>query len=139
MTGTNAFSANAPCPISLLPGPLEVLASPTLYGGKLYWCIYLFASSSSNPSSICSSLFIPNVTIDITWVCPLVKIALPCTLGRTPTSHDNGLISSIALPSGRLCSSKIIFLTHVFSRSCTLSLMSVFFSSATSSPYFSMK
>ena len=28
-TGTNAFSANAPCPISLLPGPLDGLASPT--------------------------------------------------------------------------------------------------------------
>ena len=36
ITGTNAFSANAPCPISLLPGPRDVLASPTLYGGKLY-------------------------------------------------------------------------------------------------------
>ena len=30
ITGTNAFSANAPCPISLLPGPLDGLASPTL-------------------------------------------------------------------------------------------------------------
>ena len=28
-TGTNAFSANAPCPISLLPGPQDGLASPT--------------------------------------------------------------------------------------------------------------
>ena len=28
-TGTNAFSAKAPCPISLLPGPLDGLASPT--------------------------------------------------------------------------------------------------------------
>ena len=28
-TGTNAFSAKAPCPISLLPGPLLGLASPT--------------------------------------------------------------------------------------------------------------
>ena len=28
-TGTNAFSANAPCPTSLLPGPLDGLASPT--------------------------------------------------------------------------------------------------------------
>ncbi len=35
-TGTNAFSANAPCPISLLPGPREAFASPTLYPGKLY-------------------------------------------------------------------------------------------------------
>ena len=35
-TGTNAFSAKAPCPTSLLPGPRDVLASPTLYGGKLY-------------------------------------------------------------------------------------------------------
>ena len=34
-TGTNAFSAKAPCPISLLPGPLDALASPTLYAGKL--------------------------------------------------------------------------------------------------------
>ena len=29
-TGTKAFSAKAPCPISLLPGPLDGLASPTL-------------------------------------------------------------------------------------------------------------
>ena len=29
-TGTNAFSANAPCPTSLLPGPLDGRASPTL-------------------------------------------------------------------------------------------------------------
>ena len=29
-TGTKAFSASAPCPISLLPGPLDGLASPTL-------------------------------------------------------------------------------------------------------------
>ena len=36
ITGTNAFSANAPWPISLLPGPLDGLASPTLYDGKLY-------------------------------------------------------------------------------------------------------
>ena len=35
-TGTNAFSANAPCPISRLPGQREVLASPTEYAGKLY-------------------------------------------------------------------------------------------------------
>lgn len=36
ITGTNALSAKAPCPISLLPGPREGLASPTLYEGKLY-------------------------------------------------------------------------------------------------------
>ena len=35
ITGTKALSASAPCPTSLLPGPLEGLASPTLYGGKL--------------------------------------------------------------------------------------------------------
>ena len=35
-TGINAFSASAPCPISLLPGPLDGFASPTLYDGKLY-------------------------------------------------------------------------------------------------------
>ena len=35
ITGTKAFSANAPCPISLLPGPRDGLASPTLYDGKL--------------------------------------------------------------------------------------------------------
>ena len=29
ITGTRAFSANAPCPISLLPGPRDGLASPT--------------------------------------------------------------------------------------------------------------
>ena len=29
ITGTNALSARAPCPISLLPGPLEGLVSPT--------------------------------------------------------------------------------------------------------------
>ena len=139
ITGTSAFSANAPCPISLLPGPLEGLASPTLYDGKLYWCIYLFESSSSNPSSICSSLFIPNVTIDITCVWPLVNIALPWTLGNTPTSQERGLISSIFLPSGRLCSSKIISLTHAFSKSCMLSAMSVCFSCANSSPFFSIK
>ena len=38
-TGIKAFSASAPCPISRLPGPRDVLASPTLYEGKLYWCI----------------------------------------------------------------------------------------------------
>ena len=35
ITGAKALSASAPCPISLLPGPREGLASPTLYGGKL--------------------------------------------------------------------------------------------------------
>lgn len=34
-TFSNAFSANLPCPISLLPVPLVPLASPTLNGGKL--------------------------------------------------------------------------------------------------------
>jgi len=34
-TGTNALSANAPCPISLLPTHLNILTSPTEYGGKL--------------------------------------------------------------------------------------------------------
>ena len=34
-TGISALSASAPCPISLLPGPLDGLASPTLYAGKL--------------------------------------------------------------------------------------------------------
>ena len=34
-TGTKAFSANAPCPISLLFGPLIGYASPVEYGGKL--------------------------------------------------------------------------------------------------------
>ena len=28
-TGISAFSASAPCPISLLPGPLETFVSPT--------------------------------------------------------------------------------------------------------------
>ena len=103
-TGTRAFSAKAPCPISRLPGPREVFASPTEYPGKLYWCIYLFDSSLSIPSKDCSSLTIPKVAIDITCVNPLVNIALPCTLGSNPTSHDNGLISSKFLPSTRLCS-----------------------------------
>ena len=35
ITGSKALSAKAPWPISLLPGPLDGLASPTLYGGKL--------------------------------------------------------------------------------------------------------
>ena len=35
ITGSRAFSASSPCPISLLPGPLDDFASPTLYGGKL--------------------------------------------------------------------------------------------------------
>ena len=60
---------------------------------------------------------LPSVTIDITCVCPLVNIALPCTLGSTPTSQESGRISSIFLPSGRLCSFKIISLTHCFSKS----------------------
>ena len=60
------FSAKAPCPISLLPGPFDGLASPTLYEGKLYWCIYLFSVSLSKPSSICSSAFVPNVAIERT-------------------------------------------------------------------------
>mgnify|MGYP002322677682 CR=1 FL=1 len=34
-TGINAFSAKAPCPISLRPGPLDGLVSPTEYDGKL--------------------------------------------------------------------------------------------------------
>ena len=68
ITGTKAFSAKAPCPISLLPGPRDGLASPTEYEGKLYWCIYLFPVSSSTPSNICSSLFIPSVTIVIACV-----------------------------------------------------------------------
>ena len=34
-TGTSAFSANAPCPISRRPGPLDGLVSPTEYEGKL--------------------------------------------------------------------------------------------------------
>ncbi len=32
---SNAFSANLPCPISLLPVPLVPFASPTENGGKL--------------------------------------------------------------------------------------------------------
>ena len=35
ITGTKALSASAPCPTSLLPGPRDVFASPTLYPGKL--------------------------------------------------------------------------------------------------------
>ena len=34
-TGTNALSANAPCPISRRPGPLDGFVSPTEYDGKL--------------------------------------------------------------------------------------------------------
>ena len=34
-TGSKALSAKAPCPISLLPGLLGGLASPTEYAGKL--------------------------------------------------------------------------------------------------------
>jgi polyribonucleotide nucleotidyltransferase len=33
-TGSSALSANAPCPISLRPGPLIGLVSPTQYAGK---------------------------------------------------------------------------------------------------------
>ena len=35
INGSRALSANAPWPISLLPGPLNGLTSPTLYPGKL--------------------------------------------------------------------------------------------------------
>ena len=35
ITGSRARSARAPCPISLLPGPRDALASPTEYGGIL--------------------------------------------------------------------------------------------------------
>ena len=101
--------------------------------------MYLLDSSSSNPSNSCSSDFVPSVTTDNTCVWPLVNIALPCTLGKTPTSQDSGLISSILLPSGRLCSLKIISLTHSFSRSCMLFAISVLFASVSSSPYFSTK
>ena len=66
ITGTNAFSAKAPCPTSLLPGPFDDFASPTLYPGKLYWCIYLLLVSVSSPSSICSSSFVPRVATDNT-------------------------------------------------------------------------
>ena len=34
--GTRAFSANAPCPTSRRPAPLDGFASPTEYDGKLY-------------------------------------------------------------------------------------------------------
>ena len=34
-TGISAFSAKAPCPISLRPGPLDGFVSPTEYDGKL--------------------------------------------------------------------------------------------------------
>ncbi len=34
-TGTKAFSAKAPCPISRRPGPRIGRTSPTEYGGKL--------------------------------------------------------------------------------------------------------
>ena len=34
-TGTSAFSANEPCPISRLPGPRLGFVSPTEYDGKL--------------------------------------------------------------------------------------------------------
>src|SRR3989344_9286289 len=33
--GSMALWASTPCPISRLPGPLDALASPTEYGGKL--------------------------------------------------------------------------------------------------------
>ena len=103
-TGIIAFSAKAPCPISRLPGPRDGLASPTEYAGKLYWCIYLLDVWVSIPSNSCSSLTIPNVAIDITCVKPLVNKLLPWTLGSNPTSQDNGLISSKALPSTRVWS-----------------------------------
>ena len=35
ISGSKALSAKAPWPISLLPGPLNGLTSPTLYAGKL--------------------------------------------------------------------------------------------------------
>ncbi len=35
ITGSSAFSASAPWPISRLPGPLEGFVSPTLKDGKL--------------------------------------------------------------------------------------------------------
>ena len=138
ITGSKARSAKAPCPISLLPGPFEGFASPTLYPGKLYWCIYLFSVSESSPSNSWASFFVPNVQIVKTWVWPLVNNPLPWTRGNTPTSADNGLTSSILLPSGLLCSVKIIFLTQAFSKSCTAAPMSKAFSVSASAPYISI-
>ncbi len=93
-------------------------------------------SSCPSPSSTCSSLAEPSVQLVSTWVCPLWKSPEPCTLGRRPTSQYRGLISSSALPSGRMCSLVIIMRTTDFSRESTIYEIS---SGADSSAYSSMK
>ena len=63
-TGFKALSARAPCPISLRPGPLEGLVSPTEYEGKLYWWMYLFSVIfGSSPSTLWTSERGASVTI----------------------------------------------------------------------------
>ena len=64
---------------------------------------------------VCSSLIIPNVVTDNTCVCPLVNSALPCTRGNRSISHDNGLISSIFLPSTLFYAHRISCLLRIFS------------------------
>ena len=137
--GTKAFSANAPCPISRRPAPLDGFASPTEYDGKLYWCIYFLNSvSKSIPSNDCTSAFVPSVAIVNTCVCPLENSPLPCTLGIKSTSAVNLRTSSIALPSGLICSFKMIDLTHFFCKSWIAVAMSNLCSSSAFSPNISI-
>ena len=71
-------------------------------------------SSTFNPSINWLSAGEPRVTIDNTWVCPLLNNPEPCTLGRRPASAESGLISFISLPSGLILSIEIILLTSFF-------------------------
>ena len=50
----------------------------------------------------------PRVQVTMAWVSPRVNRAEPCDLGRKPTSHATGLISSNARPSSRLPSPRMV-------------------------------
>ena len=56
--------------------------------------------SSISPSTICSSLLVPRVTVHIACVSPRLKTAEPCTRGRTPTAQEIGRMVSIVAAVG---------------------------------------
>ena len=128
-TGTKALSAKAPWPISRLPGLLKGLTSPTLKGGKLYWCIYLLSSSSITPSKTWTSPGAPKVVKVKTWVCPLVNNPEPWVLGKSPLSQEIFLTSSSSLSSGLIPSSIINLLTSSTITDSIAELISPFLSS----------
>src|SRR3989344_7380103 len=82
ITGSRAFSAKAPWPISRRPGAPTLPVSPTEYGGKLYWCTKCFFSLTTMPSIIFSSDGAPKVNTDKTWVSPRWNKPLPCVRGK---------------------------------------------------------